>query len=58
MNLYCIQTMNGDQVFVIAKTMEDAVTIQSVGRPKRCELIASVENNLSQDRLVVLTYPK
>lgn len=58
MNLFCIENVNGERIFVVAKSMEDAVSLQSAGKPRRCELIASTDrDNVNQDRLVIITYP-
>lgn len=58
MKLFCIENMNGERTFVVAETMEHAVSIQSIGTPRRCEMIAGAErDNVNQDRLIVFSYP-
>ena len=58
MKLFCVEYVNGERTFVVAERMEDAVSLQSVATPRKCEMIANTDrSDLSTDRMVIISYP-
>ena len=57
MKLFRIENVNGERLFVVAEKMEDAVSVQSAGTPKICEMIANTDrSDLNTDRIVIIAY--